>query len=93
MKIWALLLACTMALVSVTAEAKRLGGGKSFGRQSGNVTQRDATPLTQFVKDVDAIYGPRRDLMLMDNNVVASAARAASRDRHHNFSRDGKACV
>jgi hypothetical protein len=35
--------------------------------------QRDATPLTQFVTDVDAIYGPRRDLMLMDNNVVASS--------------------
>lgn len=35
--------------------------------------QRDATPLTQFVNDVDKIYGPRRDLILMDNNVVASA--------------------
>ncbi|MGJ4941426.1 radical SAM protein [Bradyrhizobium sp. HKCCYLS1011] len=35
--------------------------------------QRDATPLTEFVNAVDAIYGPRRDLLLMDNNVVASA--------------------
>jgi predicted lipid-binding transport protein (Tim44 family) len=26
------------------AEAKRIGGGKSFGRQSSSVTQRDATP-------------------------------------------------
>lgn len=26
------------------AEAKRLGGGKTFGRQSSNVTQREATP-------------------------------------------------
>ena len=26
------------------AEAKRLGGGKTFGRQSSNVTQRDALP-------------------------------------------------
>jgi hypothetical protein len=34
--------------------------------------QRDATPLTQFVRGVDRMYGPRRDLMLMDNNVVAS---------------------
>jgi len=34
--------------------------------------QRDATPLTQFVNGVDARYGPRRDLILMDNNVVAS---------------------
>jgi hypothetical protein len=35
--------------------------------------QRDATPLTEFVRAVDDLYGPRRDLMLMDNNVVASA--------------------
>jgi hypothetical protein len=35
--------------------------------------QRDATPLTEFVRGVDSMYGPRRDLMLMDNNVVASA--------------------
>lgn len=35
--------------------------------------QRDATPLTQFVAEVDATYGPRRDLILMDNNVVASS--------------------
>lgn len=34
--------------------------------------QRDATPLTEFVNAVDAIYGPRRDMLLMDNNVVAS---------------------
>lgn len=36
-----------LLLVGVTgfeAEAKRLGGGKSFGRQSSNVTQRQATP-------------------------------------------------
>lgn len=35
--------------------------------------QRDATPLTAYVQDVDRLYGPRRDLILMDNNVVASA--------------------
>jgi hypothetical protein len=35
--------------------------------------QRDATPLTEFIQGVDRMYGPRRDLMLMDNNVVASA--------------------
>lgn len=35
--------------------------------------QRDATPLTEFVSAVDKLYGPRRDLILMDNNVVASA--------------------
>lgn len=35
--------------------------------------QRDATPLTGYVYAVDQIYGPKRDLILMDNNVVASS--------------------
>ena len=34
--------------------------------------QRDATPLTKFVQDVEAVYGQKRDMILMDNNVVAS---------------------
>ncbi len=35
----------SLALTSLDAEAaKRMGGGKSFGKQSSNVTQRDATP-------------------------------------------------
>jgi predicted lipid-binding transport protein (Tim44 family) len=42
-----ILLSCALALATVHAEAKRMGGGgKSFGRQSSNVTQRDATPPT-----------------------------------------------
>src|SRR5215469_12001585 len=35
--------------------------------------QRDATPLIEYVRAVDDMYGPRRDLILMDNNVVASS--------------------
>jgi predicted lipid-binding transport protein (Tim44 family) len=43
MKAWTLILAAVLAAASVEAEAaKRLGGGQSIGRQSGNVTQRDA---------------------------------------------------
>jgi hypothetical protein len=34
--------------------------------------QRDARPLTELVERVDALYRPKRDLILMDNNVVAS---------------------
>lgn len=34
--------------------------------------QRDAQPITSVVKAIDERYGPRRDLMLMDNNIVAS---------------------
>jgi predicted lipid-binding transport protein (Tim44 family) len=40
-------MALSLSLISFDADAaKRLGGGKSFGKQSNNVTQRDATPST-----------------------------------------------
>jgi len=38
------LLALMLVVVHFEAEAKRMGGGKSFGRQSSNVTQRQAAP-------------------------------------------------
>ncbi|TFZ03907.1 TIM44-like domain-containing protein [Ramlibacter humi] len=42
MKLWTAFLVAAMALASVDADAaRRLGGGKSIGRQSGNVTQRE----------------------------------------------------
>lgn len=34
--------------------------------------QRDTESLTSLVKAIDALYGPKKDLILMDNNVVAS---------------------
>jgi hypothetical protein len=34
--------------------------------------QRDTAPLTYLVEGVDRMYGPKKDLTLMDNNVVAS---------------------
>ena len=47
MKFFSLILVAMLALGSLDAEAaKRLGGGKSFGKQSNNVTQRDASPAT-----------------------------------------------
>ena len=40
-----LVLSATLALTGFNAEAaKRMGGGKSVGQQSGNVTKRDAAP-------------------------------------------------
>ena len=46
MKIWSAILVAaltvTVAFTGADAEAKRMGGGKSFGKQSPNVTQRDA---------------------------------------------------
>ena len=44
MKFWSLALSLILALGVVDVEAKRLGGGKSVGRQSSNVTQREAAP-------------------------------------------------
>ncbi len=48
MKIWsailALALTATLGLSGGDAEAKRMGGGKSIGKQSSNVTQREASP-------------------------------------------------
>lgn len=48
MKIWSALLAgvlsLSLAFVASDAQAKRLAGGKSVGKQSSNVTQREAAP-------------------------------------------------
>ena len=46
MKIWQVILsavfAVTLTLSGTPADAKRMGGGGSFGKQSSNVTQRQA---------------------------------------------------
>ena len=43
MKLWSLVLVVVLALASFESEAaRRLGGGGSVGRQSGNVSQREA---------------------------------------------------
>lgn len=34
--------------------------------------QRDAKPISHIVKEVERLYGTKRDLTLMDNNIVAS---------------------
>lgn len=48
MKIWSVILpavlALTLTLAGTSADARRLGGGSSFGKQSSNVTQRQAAP-------------------------------------------------
>lgn len=45
MKLWIASLAAVLLFASMDADAqRRLGGGRSFGKQSGNVTQRQATP-------------------------------------------------
>lgn len=43
--VWAVVLVCAaVGLTALDADARRMGGGKSAGRQSSNVTQREANP-------------------------------------------------
>ena len=42
MKLWSVVLVAMLAFAHADADAARMGGGKSMGKQSGNVTQRDS---------------------------------------------------
>ena len=42
MKLWSVVLVAMLAFAHADADAKRMGGGKSVGKQSSNVTQRDS---------------------------------------------------
>lgn len=44
MKLWTIALAACLAVATMHADAARIGGGRSVGKQSSNVTQRQATP-------------------------------------------------
>ncbi|MFN4361036.1 MAG: Tim44 domain-containing protein [Hylemonella sp.] len=44
MKFLSIVLSLVLVVSAVDAEAKRLGGSRSIGKQSNNVTQREATP-------------------------------------------------
>ncbi len=43
-KLWPVLLMAFALVLPPDADARRMGGGKSLGQQSGNVSQRNATP-------------------------------------------------
>ena len=42
MKLWSVVLVTMLAFAHADADARRMGGGKSVGKQSSNVTQRDS---------------------------------------------------
>lgn len=42
MKLWSVVLVAMLSVVHLDADAKRMGGGKSMGQQSSNVTQRNS---------------------------------------------------
>ncbi len=44
MKLWTIVLSACLAAATMHADAARLGSGRSVGKQSSNVTQRQATP-------------------------------------------------
>jgi predicted lipid-binding transport protein (Tim44 family) len=46
-KLWSVVLVCALVVGTQDALAKRMGGGFSFGKQSGNETQRNTTPPAQ----------------------------------------------
>ena len=60
MKFWTFLFALFLAVASLNAEAaRRMGGGGSFGKQSSNVTQRQA-PATPAGLSLIHISEPTR---------------------------------
>jgi predicted lipid-binding transport protein (Tim44 family) len=59
MKLWTWVLAVFLIFSGFHAEAaKRMGGGKSLGQQSGNVTQRQAAPPAQTATKAPAAAPP-----------------------------------
>lgn len=58
MKIWSVLLVAVLALGAAQVDAKRLGGGKSVGKQSNNVSQREAAPTPPAASPQNAAAKP-----------------------------------
>lgn len=54
--------------------------------------QRDIAPITAIVKKIDELYGTKKDLILMDNNVVAAPRfrEIVAEIRDLGFGRDAK---
>ena len=83
MKIMSLVLSAVMLTVSIQADAKRLGGGRSFGKQSGAVTQREsARPAGQNAATAPAatpspaVQPPRRPWGAMLGGLAAGLGLA-----------------
>ena len=68
MKLWISALVATLALASLDADAaRRLGGGRSIGRQSSNVTQREAAkPAPAAAPPAGASDGDVSVVMMLD---------------------------
>jgi len=73
MKFWTMTAALLLTLTSLSADASRLGAGRSVGKQSGNVTQREAAPA--------APAAPSQGATNAAGKPVTSAAAAAAAKR------------
>ncbi len=79
MKFLAIFMAAAISLASVSAvDAKRLGGGKSAGQQSSNVTQREATRPAQPAQP-NAAPGQNAAAPAAAGTAAAGAATAAKK--------------
>ncbi|ABD69026.1 import inner membrane translocase, subunit Tim44 [Rhodoferax ferrireducens T118] len=78
MKLWTWVLAALMLLAGFNAEAARLGGGRSFGKQSSNVTQRQAAPMPPAAAPAAAPAGvaPKRPWGAMLGGLAAGLGLA-----------------
>ena len=63
----------SLMLTSPTPQGDACANALSAGFRRWKARQRDTNSLTGVVEGVSALYGEKRDLILMDNNVVASA--------------------
>ncbi len=79
MKLWSAVLVAALAIASLDAEAaRRLGGGKSLGKQSNNVTQRETAP-TPPAAAPGAAQGQQAAQPAARPNQPATAAQAPRR--------------
>ena len=82
MKFWISILALVLTFASVSAEAARLGGGRSIGRQSSNVTQRQVAPAQGAVRPTapaptaPAVPAPKRPWGAMLGGLAAGLGLA-----------------
>ena len=81
MKIWSVVLSAVMALsfgfAATGADAARLGGGKSTGKQSSNVTQREtAKPATPAAPSAAPAAAPKKPWGAMLGGLAAGLGLA-----------------
>jgi predicted lipid-binding transport protein (Tim44 family) len=81
MKIWSIVLSSAMALsfgfAATSAEAARMGGGKSTGKQSSNVTQREAAkPATPAAPAAAPAAAPKKPWGAMLGGLAAGLGLA-----------------